>query len=260
MPHNRQLLHGHCHDEKTSKDRILVVGASSGTSIEWPNMTQTPNNRASRPELGRNRMFWIQWVLASGCGGLLSGVVMVWMWWIGALLLGTLFSLPQWLLLRSIVRRASRWVVFTTGGVLIAWVAGALFGYVAGGAFAGALAGMGPASLSFILAVALGLGIGGAAAGAVVGLVQRSVVREFLPRADSWVPSSSLAGVGLALSAVAPLSITGLNNSWVWTVSGVLGGSVYGIITATALMRTARAIAQRDSSPASEDNAHLEYP
>jgi hypothetical protein len=139
--------------------------------------------------------------------------------------------------------------------VLIGWVAGVLFGYPAGATLAGATAGIGPANVGVILVVAFGVGIGGAAAVAVVGLAQRSVIREIYPPGDSWVPTSSLGGALLVLVAIAPLGLTGLNSSWVWSISGALGGSAYGIITATMLGRNASLTVQPDDQPLLADDA-----
>jgi hypothetical protein len=176
----------------------------------------------------RMRM-WVLWVVASGLGGLLGGLVAG---AVGALapnalagveaiaLFALLLSIPQWLVLREYVPRAFMWVLLTTAGTLF---------------------GRGLSSLAFFLAsptllrptvtsdagAMMTLSLFAAFVGVVVALFQLAVLRPSRSSAGWWVLTSAFAGI--------PITWAVGWNTPTTLEAGVMSGTLYGSITGLAL-------------------------
>ncbi len=129
---------------------------------------------------------WIKWVLVS-----LLGWAIGWAF-LPAVAIGIVVGLLQWLVLRSLFRQAGWWVLLSAAG----WATGyAVF-----------------EALQLDIIVFQGMMIG-----TVMGLVQWSVLRQWVHRASWWIP---ISGLGWAVGPI---------------LSPLLTGAVVGAVTGFAL-------------------------
>lgn len=187
---------------------------------------------------------WLWWILASAAGGAVAGALLSADFWPVLLLFGTVFAVPQWLVLRHYQDSAVFWVPFTGGGVILAWLAAIPAGYVAL-----IYVGMTPPSVrealpSSLTPVALSI-LPGAVAGLVVGSVQHLILEFSHPPKRWWLAASALGGVALGqmfllwVRYVIDATAFGLGygRELFFPSLGMIGGAVYGITTGFVLGR-----------------------
>lgn len=152
----------------------------------------------------------------------------------GGAMLGVVTGPLQWLVLRPHVRRGQSWMLATAAGWAGSWAIGSTAALV--------LAAPGGNTL-FLVSMACGT--------PVVGLAQRSVLRNWSTRADSWLVPGAVGWIALmsveVLASQSLSSISDLASRFVETVTGyspsstvgasVLGGLLLGAISGMAMMR-----------------------
>lgn len=159
-------------------------------------------------------------------GGALAAGALALHGMLGGLFLGMLVALPQWLVLRPLIRHAIWWVPLTALGILSGWV----------GAFVAALF---LVNLADILATYYGLsiewlaiGIPSGMAGAILGLFQFLLLERAGPKAAWWIVANAF-GCMLLWAFFRELQWDGLPLTFWSSISGpatviMVGGALYG--------------------------------
>ena len=130
-------------------------------------------------------VLWLQWTLACTVSGGLMGLTLEVQW--PLLVTGVAFAVPQWLLLRSRIPRASRWLVVTSMGAWLAMPVGP-FTVLAVGLM------LPPATLHIVSPFLIFL-VTGVVGGFAVGVAQWLVLRQHAAGAVLWIYTSAAAGV-----------------------------------------------------------------
>lgn len=207
-------------DLATRRSRLKWVGIwTIATALGWSIVGTSAALwfPLSRPDSDENSAF-----AAFVVAGILSGVPV---------------GVGQWLVLRRWVPGASRWIVVTILGWLLAFPIGLLVGFFTGlfifafGAviFHNTLPLEAAATIVGYLSY-LGLAAGLAAAGAVVGLSQSLVLRGWVVRARRWIRVTAVGGIFVSLG-VDFGSIGGV------PLIGILGTCLFGAFTGWQLLR-----------------------
>jgi hypothetical protein len=163
--------------------------------------------------------FWLQWVVATGVGWAVGGVVLSAC--IGSLgddlgnvagnaALGLLAGIGQWLVLRQWLDKAGWWVLVSAGGWLLAVSVGEVLQGMLGENVGG-------------LILTIGLGF-------VPGILQWLLLRRQGARAGWWVLASTILVFAALLAGAAAGSGAGLEESGLGygIVAGIAGGIVFG--------------------------------
>jgi hypothetical protein len=177
------------------------------------------------------------WVVASAVGGLVFGAVFASRALFTALLLGVCLGLPQWLVLRSYLPHASRWLIVSAGAMLLAWLCGLLATLTLGLSLE-ALGGV--LGLPDNLRLALMFVPSAALAGGLVGSLQTLVLGPTPAARLPWVWSSAVAAPifwAVLLGLHQPFGGMETTNPLVHLASGAGGGLAYGLLTGPLVQR-----------------------
>lgn len=180
---------------------------------------------------GQNLPLWQQWVLVSGVAGSLVASLPLQL--AGAEIAdGIAFAavwIGQWLLMRRMIPKASRWLLVSLIGGFLAVGVGIIpadrvqdtIDGIKSSPLGLAGTGAGRSALGYFL----GAVIAGAGFGTGLGLAQWLILRWQFLRADWWIPANAVGfAVGMALQGLPPLLLLGVRINILLLVPGIATG------------------------------------